>query len=138
MYGLSNKQKLDFIKKYSEELGVTSYEFAQHTIMSDLGARNILNGVSKNPRTKNLNAMLEYLQDKVRGSALDEPLEEVLNGVSEPLSKEKLSLEDIIYTKIYRKLNPELEYIQHEIEELKKEQNNLNDKYLQILNKVKN
>ena len=33
------------------------------TILTATGARNILNGLSKNPRTKNLNAMLHYLED---------------------------------------------------------------------------
>lgn len=46
---LTKEEKLDIIIKKAEELGVTSYEFGQNTSLSDLGARNILNRVSKNP-----------------------------------------------------------------------------------------
>lgn len=71
MYNLTNEEKLDFIIKKSEELGITSYEYGQETELSDLGARNILNRNSKNPRTKNLNIMLQYLESKVVGSGLN-------------------------------------------------------------------
>ena len=64
MYGLTKEQKLKFIIEKSEELGISSYEYGQNTEISDLGARNILTGESKNPRTKNLNIMLRYLENK--------------------------------------------------------------------------
>lgn len=70
MYDLTKDEKLKFIIEKSEELGITSYEYGQNTSISDLGARNILTGESKNPRTKNLNIMLEYLMKKVTGTNL--------------------------------------------------------------------
>ena len=70
MYGLTKEQKLKFIIEKSEELGISSYEYGQNTEISDLGARNILTGESKNPRTKNLNIMLRYLENKVVGTEL--------------------------------------------------------------------
>ena len=71
MYGLSKEEKLKFIIEKSEELAVTAYEFGNNTELSDIGARNILSGESKKPREKNLNIMLEYLENKVLGSKLD-------------------------------------------------------------------
>jgi len=70
---LTKEEKLDFIIKKSEELGITSYEYGQNTSLSDLGARNILTKVSNNPRTKNINIMLEYLESKVLGNQAAEP-----------------------------------------------------------------
>lgn len=61
MFGLTKEEKLKFIIAESKNLGITSYEYGQNTEISDLGARHILTGESKNPRTKNLNIMLEYL-----------------------------------------------------------------------------
>ena len=70
MYGLSKEEKLKFIIEKSKELGISSYEFGQNTPLSDLGARNILEGKSKNPRTKNLNTMLDYLETLETGKHL--------------------------------------------------------------------
>lgn len=64
MYNLTNKEKLKHIVKFSKELGVTAYEFGEKTNITAVGARNILEGESKNPRTRNLNMMLKYLQEK--------------------------------------------------------------------------
>lgn len=62
MKDLTNKKKLDYILKMSKKLGITSYDFGQNTPISDLGARNILNGNSQNPRTKNINIMYDYIK----------------------------------------------------------------------------
>lgn len=70
MYGLTKQEKLEFIIEKSKELGISSYEFGQNTELSDLGSRNILEGKSKNPRTKNLNLMLNYLESIEIGSNL--------------------------------------------------------------------
>lgn len=86
MFGLTKEEKLQFIIEKSEELGITSYEYGQNTEISDLGARNILTGESKNPRTKNLNVMLEYLQTKIVGSNLHNKHEN-LPFLKEPNSK---------------------------------------------------
>ncbi len=71
MYNLTNKEKLDFILKKSKELQITAYEFGENTSISTVGAHNILTGESKNPRTKNLNTMLKYLETKVLSNELD-------------------------------------------------------------------
>lgn len=67
MYGLTKEEKLKFIKKYSKDLNITAYEYGEHTDLSTVGAHNILTGVSKNPRSKNLDAMLDYLESKQLG-----------------------------------------------------------------------
>jgi hypothetical protein len=71
MYGLNNKEKLDFIVETSKKLQVTAYEFGEKTELSTVGAHNILTRASKNPRAKNLNLMIEYLQDKVLGENIN-------------------------------------------------------------------
>lgn len=70
MYGLTKEQKLKFIRETSKKLGISSYDFGKNTLLSDLGARNILDGISKNPRTKNLNIMLDYLESIQTGTHL--------------------------------------------------------------------
>lgn len=71
MYGLTNEEKLSKIRKFSKELGITAYDFGENTSISAVGARNILEGISKNPRTKTLNIMLEYLEDQQIGYNLE-------------------------------------------------------------------
>ena len=78
MYGLTNEQKIDFIIKKSKQLGITSYDYGQNTSLSDLGARNILNRISKNPRSKNLDIMIKYLEDKmIESGSIDRLLNEI-------------------------------------------------------------
>lgn len=86
MYGLTKEEKLKFIIEKSLELGITSYEYNQKTSLSLKGAHNILSGESKNPRTKNLNVMLEYLESKLTGSKLHTKPEN-LPFLKEPNSK---------------------------------------------------
>ena len=65
---LNNLEKLEFILKTSEELGITAYEFGKNTDISSVGTHDILTGKSKNPRTRNLNAMLAYIELKYNKS----------------------------------------------------------------------
>lgn len=104
MYDLTNKEKLEFIIETSKKLGISSYEYGQNTSLSDLGARNILSGESKNPRTKNLNIMLEYLESK----KLLQPTDH--NFTEEPTSPYKKSLH----------LQHEITVIQGALENIKK------------------
>lgn len=70
MYNLSDEEKLKFIREKAEELLITAYEFGKETDISTLGAQNILDGKSKNPRTKNLNIMLQYIESKEVGKSV--------------------------------------------------------------------
>lgn len=83
MYGLTKEEKLDFIIETSKKMGITPYDYGQNTSISDLGARNILTGISKNPRTKNLNIMLEYLIS-IQEKRNPDTKQEISSLVSEP------------------------------------------------------
>jgi transcriptional regulator with XRE-family HTH domain len=74
MYGLSKKQKLNFIIEKVLELEITSYEIGKKTKLSVSGIDKILSGIVKNPQEKTLNTILEYLESKVLGTSLSKEL----------------------------------------------------------------
>ena len=139
MYGLTNEEKLKFIIKTSNELGVTAYEYGQNTKISELGARNILSGESKNPRTKNLNIMLQYLESKVVGTGYKE--ETVLKLVKEPDDeknyKKEDDLETIMFNRFYKKLEPELREHEEKLLTLRKDFKLLSELVMQNKNPSK-
>lgn len=110
---LSKEEKLNFIIKKSEELGVTAYEYGNNTELSDIGARNILNGESKNPRTKNLDIMLNYLENKVLGTQLNTK-SEAQSFVKEPNQQKdyKMSNERFVQIRVTQILD---RLLNHEI-----------------------
>lgn len=70
MYGLTKKQKLEFILKRVAEYDLTAYDIGKKIDMSASGIEKILKGISKNPQEKTLNKIIDYLQKKVLGSEL--------------------------------------------------------------------
>lgn len=129
MYNLTDSEKLDFIIKTSKKMGIKAHDYADNSEISVMGAHNILNGISKNPRTKKLNIMLEYLTNKVLGNSIIETseLEKANDLQSLKISEEKMiykpkekSLDDIIYKRIKNRLQNELDYLQKQIDEIKK------------------
>lgn len=129
MYNLSKEEKLRFIIEKSKELGISPYEYGQNTDISDLGARNILTGESKNPRTKNLNIMLKYLESKVVGTALEETNK--VRPINEPYTEYNTnSLEDIIFRKMLKKLQPEFEKRDAKILTLRKDLKRIHDQLI--------
>lgn len=129
MYGLSDKEKLDFIIKTSKELGITANDFGENTKLSTMGAYNILNGISTNPRTKNLNIMLEFLESKVTGTALDiNPHMHVVKEAKANYGEE--DLETIIFKRVYEKLKPEIEAQNEKILTLRKDFKRLFDQFM--------
>lgn len=108
MYGLSNEEKLEFILKTSSDLGITANDYGANTKISTMGAHNILNGHSKNPRTKNLNIMLEYLE-KVKMTCKSKVLEKVHPVTQDAPNEYSESLEDTIYNRMLVRLQPEFE-----------------------------
>lgn len=125
MYSLTKEEKLKFILETSKKLGISSYEYGQNTEISDLGARNILTGESKNPRTKNLNIMLSYLETKVLGNKLSEPSTEFITK-----TKPDTSLDSTVEQMINTKIQP----LENQLKEVNKELFNLNRKLLQFVN----
>lgn len=71
MYGLTKKQKLDFILEKVKELEITSYDIGKKTNLSISGIDKILNGISKNPHENTLNTILEFLENKAQGSNIN-------------------------------------------------------------------
>jgi hypothetical protein len=61
---LEKQEKLRIIISKSEELDIKAYEYGQNTDITSVGARNILSGASKNPRSKNIDIMLNYIKKK--------------------------------------------------------------------------
>jgi len=104
MYNLNNDEKLDFIIKTSKKLGVTSNDYGENTKLSTMGAHNILTGESKNPRTKNLNIMLEYLEKLQTGKNFNKPV------LKEP-EEQYDSIDNILFNKIYNKFQYKFEEI---------------------------
>jgi predicted transcriptional regulator len=96
---------LQYIIEKSNKLGITSYDYSKHANISDLGARNILEGVSKNPRIKNLNTMMAYLETVNTGTLYEEGSENDLLSKLKELVKTEDTMETRIYEKIYDKLD---------------------------------
>ena len=67
---LSKEEKIKLIQEVSEKHGITSNQFGDNTKISNMTAYNILSGKSKNPRIHNLDIMLNYIEDKIVGSAI--------------------------------------------------------------------
>lgn len=119
MYDLTKEEKLDFIISKSKELGVTSYDYGKNTELSDLGARNILNGISKNPRTKNLNIMLKYLESEVLASNVGK--------VQEPIEDYK-TLEDILFERLEKRFKKRFKKIDKEMNNIREDMRRMLEK----------
>jgi len=72
MYGLTKKEKVEFIIKKVKELDITSYDIGKNTQLSVSGIDKILNGISKSPQEKTLNKILEFLQSKTVRTSIKE------------------------------------------------------------------
>ena len=126
---LDNSEKLQFILKTSEELGITAYEFGKNTDISSVGTHDILTGKSKNPRTRNLNAMLAYIETKYNKSLgtdiiqLEDPF---IDAVEKPATNE---IEEAIYDAVHKRLQPVLEEQASEIYALREDLKNLYNQY---------
>jgi len=70
MYGLSKKQKLDFILEKVTELELSAYEISKGTTLTEAGISRIIRKIAKNPHENSLNQILEFLENKVLGSEI--------------------------------------------------------------------
>lgn len=77
----TNEGLLALIIEQCKEMGVTGYDIAKNTSISDQAAYKILNGVTKNPRRKNLLEIRDYLEKRQLGRNLDKDGNKI---VSEP------------------------------------------------------
>ncbi len=90
MYGLTKKQKVDFLLKKVEEFNLTAYDIGKKTGLSVSGVDKILNKIVKNPQEKTLNIILEFLEEKVLGTSL----EENIHILKEPNEEYKINTQD--------------------------------------------
>jgi transcriptional regulator with XRE-family HTH domain len=72
MYNLSKKEKLDFVLEKCKELGISAYEIAKNTDLTEAGIMRIFNGTSKNPHENTLNSIILFLEKKVLGKNIGE------------------------------------------------------------------
>lgn len=115
MYGLSKKQKLDFILEKTTELEISAYEIGKKTGLNISGIERILNKTVKNPQENTLNKILEFLENKVLGSEIGKSKEPTeiykkqesdLRALSECHTKlNELTLEIVKLQNILRKNN---------------------------------
>lgn len=87
MSKLSKKQKLNFILEKVKEFEISGYEIGKKTGMSISGIERILNGTVKNPHENTLNAIIDYLENKVLGIETDK--------ISEPAEMYKTDIFDV-------------------------------------------
>ena len=68
---ITKEEKLALIKKISAENDISAYLIGQNTSISASSAHKILNGEQKNPRSKTLNIILEFLEQEITGTESD-------------------------------------------------------------------
>jgi len=71
MTALTKEQKLKRIREVCREHNVTAYEIYKNVPLTEAGALRILDGTSKNPHNTSLNAILDYLEERILGTAIE-------------------------------------------------------------------
>jgi transcriptional regulator with XRE-family HTH domain len=70
MFGLTKKEKLEFVLQQIKKKQLTAYEIGKKTKLSVSGIDKIINGESKNPQENTLNKIILYLEELQLGSGL--------------------------------------------------------------------
>jgi transcriptional regulator with XRE-family HTH domain len=94
MYGLTNKQKTNFIIEKCNELEISAYEISKKTGLSAAGIQRIFNKEVKNPQEKTLNIIIEYLEGKVLGTNIGKEITQ--NISSEPKENYESDLRSLV------------------------------------------
>lgn len=68
---LTLKEKTDLVIDLCHKNDITAYEIGKETGLSTAGVQKILNNEVNKPRNKTLNTILEYIENKIVGTALD-------------------------------------------------------------------
>lgn len=107
MYGLTKKEKLEFVLKTIDEKGYSAYDIAKNTYMTIAGVQRILDGSSKNPQENSLDAIMKFLIEKQTGSEYN--VKQTVNQVNDSAEIEY----DINYEKENRLLTKQaMKYMQ--------------------------
>jgi hypothetical protein len=72
MYNLSKKEKMAVIMDLFEKTGITAYESAQNTTLSEVGIQKILKKEVKSPHESTLNELLLFFEKRQKDSRIDE------------------------------------------------------------------
>ncbi|WP_405329578.1 hypothetical protein [Leeuwenhoekiella sp. LLG6367-2.1] len=64
---LRKEEKINLIREESEKHGITAYEMAKATGMTESGIARILDGTSKNPHNNSINKLLEFVETRIVG-----------------------------------------------------------------------
>jgi transcriptional regulator with XRE-family HTH domain len=70
MFGLTKKEKIEFVLEQIKKKQLTAYEIGKKTKLSVSGIDKIINGESKNPQENTLNKIILYLEELQLGSGL--------------------------------------------------------------------
>lgn len=136
MYGLTNEELLLVVIEKSEKLGITAYEFGDKTDLSSVGAHNILTRESKNPRRKNLVMMLQYLESvQLKKNYKEES--PVLQIAKEPEAEDVSNLEEIIFERMYAKLEPELTAMNQKLTSMRMDLKTLHDNQILLKKQIR-
>lgn len=68
---LTLKEKTDLVVDLCHKNDITAYEIGKETGLSIAGIQKILNNEVKKPRNKTLNLILEYIENKIVGTQID-------------------------------------------------------------------
>lgn len=90
MFGLTKKEKLEFVLEQIKEKRLTAYEIGKKTKLSVTGIDKIINGESKNPQENTLNRIIVYLDELQLGSGLKNLKEPDPEYISEPNKEDDL------------------------------------------------
>jgi len=76
MNALTLEEKIKFVIDLCYKHNITAYEIGNNTDLNTSGIQRILDGKVKKPRNRTLNAILEYIENKIVGTEIDTLQEE--------------------------------------------------------------
>lgn len=126
MYGLTKKQKVNFILEKVAEFELTAYDIGKKIEMSPSGIEKILKGIVTNPQEKTLNKIMEYLEKKVLGSELSTKNDEIKEPEENYLSQK--TMDELEKNPLVKCLNEQIK-LTKEISRLKEILNDNNIKF---------
>lgn len=108
---LTRGEKLKNIIDLCEKHEITGYQIGENTPLNASGVHRILTGEVKNPRTKTLDIILDFINYKI--SELNSK-EEINTSLKEPDNVYKKDIHEIIADRIMEELKPILKSLKKE------------------------